>query len=195
MKKQANSYNIQSINKYPSGVLRGTLVFLAGSILSILIGIASGQSIGALWGVIIGIIVFIICVAVTVVIVNKSKTLTIVDCVLPIVISLIAAFMFSPVALISGNFFSIGTCIFSGVLLSVGLVLYKSDKIQGAFLILPMLTFAYELLPIDLPTDLDNILALSLSTLNLVTGGILRQKLVSKNRLELESQEIREKTD
>jgi hypothetical protein len=87
------------MNKYPSGVLRGTLVFLAGSILSILIGIAAGQSIGALWGVIIGIIIFIISVVVTVVIVNNSKTLTIVDCVLPIVISLIAAFMFSPIAL------------------------------------------------------------------------------------------------
>ena len=105
---------------------------------------------------------------VTVVIVNNSKTLTIVDCVLPIVISLIAAFMFSPIALISGNLFSIGTCIFSGVLLSVGLVLYKLDKIKGTFLILPMLTFVYELFPIDLPTDLDNILGLSVSTLDQV---------------------------
>ena len=131
----------------------------------------------------------------TVVIVNNSKTLTIVDCVLPIVISLIAAFMFSPIALISGNLFSIGTCIFSGVLLSVGLVLYKLDKLQGTFLILPMLTFAYELLPIDLPTDLDNILGLSVSTLNLVTGGILRQKLVSRNNRELESQVTSEQTD
>jgi len=194
---QVKSHNVQPTKKYPSGFFRGVFLFPTGLIISILIGIASGQSIGALWGVIIGIFVFIICVVITVAMINTSKTFTLVDCMLPALIALFAAFVFSPVAIISGNFFSIGTCIFSGVLLSVGLFLYKSDKIQGAFLILPMLTFFYEILPIDLPTDLDNILALGVSTLDMAIGGILRlrQHLVAKNEPELESQVTSIQTD
>ena len=188
-KNEAVNHMIQHKNKYPSGVLRGVLLFPVGLILSILIGIASGQSIGALWGVIIGILVCIIFVVVIVMIINRSQTLTVFDCLLPTIISFIAAFAFSPVTLFSGNIFSIGTCIFSGVLLSVGLFLYKSDKIQGAYLILPTLAFLYEILPIDLPTDLDNILALSVNTLDLATGWIVRRQLVAKNKPKLELQE------
>lgn len=195
---QVKSHKVQPTKKYPSGILRGVLLFPTGLILSILIGIASGQSIGTLWGVIIGILVFIICVVIVIYMMNRSKNLETFDCVLPAIISIIAAFVFSPVAIFSGNIFSIGTCIFSGVLLSVGLFLYKSDKIHGAFLLVPMLTFLYEILPIDLPTDLDNIIGLSANTLDMATGGILqqvRQHLVAKNEPELESQVTSKQTD
>lgn len=161
----------QANKQYPVGCLRGVLIFLLGLFVSIMIGIASGQSIGVLWGIVIGTVAFIICVTIVAVIINRSKTLTIVDCGLPFLISVFAAFAFAPIAIFSGNIISIGTCIFSGVLLSIGLILYRLDKIQGALLVLPMLTFIYEILPIDLPSDLDNILALSTSTLELVVGS------------------------
>jgi hypothetical protein len=47
----------------------------------------------------------------------------------------------------------------------MGLLAYKTGTIQSSgWLILPFLTFLYEILPIDLPTDLDNILGLSATT-------------------------------
>jgi hypothetical protein len=174
-KNKVDNQESQPTKKYPVGCLRGVILFPVGLLLSILIGIASGQSFGILRGIIIVIVIFIICNAIILFIINKSKTLTIVDCVLPFIISIIAAFIFAPTALFAGNLLSIGTCIFSGVLLSLGLILYKLDKINGAFLILPMLTFIYEILPIDLPSDLDNIIALGVNTLDLVTGGITSQ--------------------
>lgn len=169
-KIEVNNQESQPSKKYPVGCLRGVVIFPIGLILSIMIGIASGKSVGTLWGVIIGIVAFIICIAIITSFINRSKTLTFVDCGLPFIISIIAAFTFAPIALFEGSLLSIGTCIYSGVLLSVGLILYKSDKLSGASLILPMLTFVYEILPIDLPTDLDNLIGLSVNTLNLIVS-------------------------
>ena len=160
----------QPTKEYPAGCLRSMILFPVGIVLSVLLGMASGQSLGVLWGIIIGIVAFLINIAIVVFVLNKSKTLTIVDCALPFVISILAAFTFAPLALFEGSFFSIGTCIFSGVFLSVGLILYKQNRIRGIYLILPMLTFIYEILPIDLPTDLDNEIALGANTLDLVVG-------------------------
>lgn len=167
---KVSNQGARATNDYPIGCLRGVILFLGGLVLSIVIGIASSQSVGALWGTVIGIVTLMVFIVVISFVINRSKNLTIVDCALPFIISIIAAIAFGPISLFSGNLFSIATCIFSGVLMSVGLILYKFGKIHGAFLVLPMLTFIYEILPIDLPSDLDNILALSVSTLDLVVG-------------------------
>lgn len=172
-KNEVNNQSTQATTNYPAGCLRGVVLSLGALFLSIMIGIASGQSVGTLWGIIIGTVTLIVFIVVISFVVNRSKKLTIVDCVLPFIISVIAAVAFAPVALFSGNLFSIATCIFSGVLMSVGLILFKLGKIHGAFLVLPMLTFIYEILPIDLPSDLDNILAFSVTTINLVVGRYL----------------------
>jgi hypothetical protein len=76
------------------------------------------------------------------------------------------------VQLFAGSVFSAATCIFSGVLLSVGMLLYKKGRMAGWALILPSLTFVYEMLPIELPTDLDNIFALGGSCFTMWWGRI-----------------------
>jgi hypothetical protein len=163
----------QPASNYPVGCLRSVILFPVGLLLSILIGIASGQSLGFLWGIIIGIVAFSICFVVVVFVLNRSKTLTIFDCTLPFVISAIAAIAFSPVSLISADALNIATCIFSGAMLSVGLILYRIGRLKGAYLVIPMLTFIYEILPIDLPASVDNIIGFGVNTLNLVVGAYL----------------------
>ena len=51
-----------------------------------------------------------------------------------------------------------------------------NGHIGWGYLVLPFLTFAYEILPIELPTDLDNILALSGTTVNGILALAERKK-------------------
>jgi hypothetical protein len=89
-----------------------------------------------------------------------AKRVTLLDCVLPLAISVMAGVVFAPVSLFAGNLFSIGTCIGSGVFLSLSLFLHKGNQISGWYVVFPAVTFCYEILPIDLPTDIDNVIAL-----------------------------------
>lgn len=170
---------------YPAGCLRSVVLFPVGTILSVLVGLALGQSVGTLWGIVIGIVVFLLLTGFVVFIVNRSSTLTIVDCVLPFVISIVAAFAFAPFALLTADVFSIPTCIFSGVLLSVGLILYRAGKLPGAYLVIPMLTFVYEILPISLPSDLDDFIALGADTANMIVGTVVPAWMRKRRKFEL----------
>lgn len=98
---------------------------------------------------------------------NDPKGLSVLDCLLPLFVSCISGIVFLPFALFSGNLFSPATCIASGLLLSMHLLAYRAGRITSPWwLIWPTLTFVYELLPIDLPTDIDNLLGFGINTLN-----------------------------
>ena len=88
------------------------------------------------------------------------------DCLMQFCISIVCGIAFAPISIFAGSLFSFATCIYSGVLLSLVLFLYMNGHIGWGYLVLPFLTFAYEILPIELPTDLDNILALSGTSVN-----------------------------
>lgn len=135
-------------------------------IFSIVGGIAIGQYGGVWIGIFSGMILLVASFWGLSRLINKSCTgLSITDCFLPTIISIFSGIVFFPVSLFSGNLFSPATCIISGVLLTVALFGYRSGKIDSAgWLVLPFLTFIYEILPIDLPTDLDNLLGLGATT-------------------------------
>ncbi len=96
-----------------------------------------------------------------------------VDLVLPILLSVFAGIVFFPIGAVFGNLFSVFTCIGSGLLLSGSLLAYKHDHLHGAFLTLPYLTFFYEILPVDFPTDLDNVIGFGGSAVSLLIGKLV----------------------
>jgi hypothetical protein len=121
-----------------------------------------------------GLLSFLGGVAVLVYLVNSAKKLTAIDVALPVVISLISAIIFAPVGLFAGNFFSPITCILAGLMLSVELGFYKAKKIYAVYLILPTICFIYEILPIDLPTDIDNIIGLCANGANIFRSHFIQ---------------------
>ncbi len=146
--------------------LRGCCSMVFVPIVAIAAGILAGQHWGICAGILIGVAsLFITANAISAFISKQTKSLTAVDCLLPTFISIVCGVLFAPIALFAANLFSFATCIFSGVILTVALFAYRSGRIESAgWLVMPFLTFAYEILPIDLPTDLDNFLGLGVST-------------------------------
>lgn len=135
-------------------------------IFSLVGGIATGQHCGVWTGIFSGMIMLVLFFWIAAKLINSTyEGLTITDCLLPIIISIVSGIVFFPISIFAGNLFSPATCIISGALLTVALFGYRSGKIDSAgWLILPCLTFIYEILPIDLPTDLDNFLGLGTAT-------------------------------
>jgi hypothetical protein len=146
--------------------IRGCSLFFFIPIFSLAIGVETGRCYGVFWGIIVAMMMLGLSFYGVGKLVDRTRSgLTSIDCFLPVVISLISGVVFLPIGIVAGNLFSPATCIFSGILLTMGLLAYKTGTIQSAsWLILPFLTFLYEILPIDLPTDLDNILGLSATT-------------------------------
>lgn len=158
--------------------IRGCSMFLLTPVVGIAAGVFVGQHYGCALGVLAGVVMLVVAIRLLRVMIEKdNRGLTVADCFMPLIISVICGVVFMPIALFTLNLFSAATCIFSGVLLSVGLLAYRSGRIQSAWWLVPQfLTFAYEILPIDLPTDLDNVLALGGSTLAEVLALVNGQK-------------------
>ncbi|MCL2389760.1 MAG: hypothetical protein FWC85_05205 [Elusimicrobia bacterium] len=168
--EQKSQYSKEESASVGVGCLRGIIFFAVSVVLSGVLTIALLRSVGFWWAICIGIVFFLALMLITAYIAITAKNLTVVDCVLPIPISAISAIVFFPIALISLNFFSVVTCIGAGFLLSLGLFLYKSKQIPGIFLLLPAITFAYEILPVSLPTDIDSFIALGGSATSVFVG-------------------------
>lgn len=117
-------------------------------------------------GILAGILSFVVFSRVLKCLIERdNRGLTVADCFMPLIISAVCGIVFMPIALVSLNLFSVATCIYSGVLLSVALLCYRSGRIESPWWLVPLfLTFIYEILPIDLPTDLDNLLGVGVST-------------------------------
>jgi hypothetical protein len=157
------------------GCLRAVLAASISFGITMSIGIAVYKSFG-IWQTVVAVIASLcICAIIVWRIANSAKRLTVFDCAIPLFISIIAGVIFAPISLFTASIFSSFTCIGAGIFLSLGLFLYRKGELSGYFLILPTLTFIYEILPIELPTDLDNLLALGADSANFILAGIFRK--------------------
>lgn len=154
------------------GILRGCLIMVLAPIFSILTGIVIGKAHGLWYGCLAGFSMFVGWGIVAALLINKGGKLTIADCIIPTILAIISGILFAPIQLFAGSVFSAATCIFAGILMTTALLLYKNGRMNGWALIIPALTFVYELLPIELPTDLDNIFALGGASMSLWIGYI-----------------------
>lgn len=88
-------------------------------------------------------------------------------CIAPIIISVVCGIIFWPFRTAEGDPFSPLMCIISGVMLTYGLFLSRLGRLKdNRWLVIMILTFIYECLPINLPATIDDVLALSTSGIN-----------------------------
>lgn len=168
--------------------IRGCMMAFFVPVVAICIGILVGQryASGPL-GILAGIGAIVVVGSLARLLISKTtKGLSLMDCFIPTIMSLCSGILFAPIALFSGSLFSAATCIVSGILFSITLVLYRSGKIGTGYLILPGLTFVYEMLPIELPLDLDNLIGLGVSSVNTVLALGARS---AQNQLTLSPEE------
>ena len=151
-----------------AGCLRGTIGFTGGSILAVGGGIGIGIQYGVGLGILTGIALFVVFICLAIYLINNAKQLTILDCFLPIPVGLMSAVLFAPISLAGMSIFSSATCLAASLFLTIMLLMYRTQKITGGWLILPFLVFIYELLPIEFPSDIDNFLAFGGNATNLI---------------------------
>ena len=141
------------------GALIGSFWLLAACGAGVAVGLSTGRF---LWGFVTGLIFVLVGIFAAAVFARRriDKPLTRLDCGLPIAASILSGILFFPIQFAEGSYFSTGTCIGAGILLSAALNLYRQGKTRRGFVLLPLAVFFYEILPIELPTDLDNIFSL-----------------------------------
>lgn len=73
-------------------------------------------------------------------------------CIAPIIISIVLGIIFWPFRAVEGDTFSPFMCILSGIMLAYGLTLSRNGRLKdNRWLVIMVLTFIYECLPINLP--------------------------------------------
>lgn len=162
-----------------TGCLRGCLVACISPAVGVGFGVWYGINIGVWNGILGGLGAFVLTIIVGAIVSTVKGKLTYVDCVIPFIVSVVCAVVFAPIALFTVSFFSWTTCMAAGLIFTNGLVLYKRGRIHKGWLILPALSFMYECLPVDLPTDLDNVLAVGGSAL-CVFGNAIKHSVTSQ---------------
>jgi len=155
------------------GCLRGIIIFVTGLAFSFGLGIIVSLQAGIIYGILAAGLLFVVITALAIYMANTAKKLTVTDCVLPLIISIISAVIFSPFMLLTLEVFSIFTCIGAGFFMSLGLFLYRAKIITGYWLIIPAIVFAYEILPINIPAGgFDDIFALGGSAGNFMVRAL-----------------------
>ena len=170
MEEQNNQIESRTANSV-AGCLRGILLTCTNIVISIIISaytVVNGG--GIIKGVLFGILFFV----------NKTKQLTISDCILPLIIGAISAIVFAPISILQLSFFSSVTCLAASLFLTITLFMYKAGRVSGGWLIFPFLVFLYEILPIEFPTDLDNILCFGGNITNLTFSLIFGKAILNK---------------
>lgn len=157
-----------------AGCLRGAIGFSASVMIAVTSGIGIGINYGTGTGILAGLVILLALVAVSVHLMNNAKNITVLDCILPIPIGAVSAFLFAPISLAEASVFSALTCMGASLLLTIMLFLYKSKRIYVGWLVIPFIVFIYELLPIELPTDLDNLLCMGGDGINFVIANVFR---------------------
>jgi hypothetical protein len=99
------------------------------------------------------------------------KSISTVDVFLPIPISVIWCVILFPLK-VSTDLISPATMIASAFLLTWSLWLYKEKKVEKGWIIVPILMFLYEMLPVNIPLPFDDVLAVGAS------GGNMALKLL-----------------
>lgn len=90
------------------------------------------------------------------------------QCFIPIGISVLCGLIFTPIRFAEADVFSLPMCILSGIMLTEGLLVYRSGRLKNArWLAIMVITFIYECVPINLPTSFDDMFALSANGVNM----------------------------
>lgn len=176
-----NQIESRTVNSV-AGCLRGILLTCTNIVISIIISayaVVNGG--GIIKGVLYGMLFFVIFLIISFVIVNKTKQLTVSDCILPLIIGSISAIVFAPISLFQLSIFSSLTCLAASLFLTIALFMYKVGRLSGGWLIFPFLVFLYEILPIEFPTDIDNILCFGGNITNLTCGIVFGKVMLNNN--------------
>ena len=184
MEETNNQDESKTVNSV-AGCLRGILLTCINIVISIIIcsyTIVNGS--GIIKGFLYGFLFFVVFLIVSFIIVNRTKQLTVSDCVLPLIIGTISAIVFAPISLFEFSFFSSATCLAASLFLTITLFMYKIGRVSGGWLIFPFLVFLYEILPIEFPTDIDNILCFGGNITNLTFSLIFGKAMLNKNSEE-----------
>lgn len=94
------------------------------------------------------------------------------DVFLPIPVSIIWCIILLPFHLSSG-LFTAGTAIGSGFILSICLWMYKNGQMSKTWIIIPMIVYFYEMLPIAIPGPFDDAFAFGGSFVSLFIGRVV----------------------
>ena len=164
--------------------LRGIILFFTLIIVSISSSVILIKHLGWLTGIALGVILFVILAGIAIALFNKFSTdkITNFDIILPAIISLGSAACFWPLRFLRAELFSSASCIMSGVILSMAFYKLKNDMIHKASVVIIFCTFLYEISPISLPLDLDNLLSLGTSTLAYLFGKKEVEEISETNR-------------
>jgi len=153
------------------GCLRGLLLGCIGLVLSVSGGLAVGSHIGVFSGIFVGLVLLVVSIGFTIYWTASVKTLTLWDCLLPLPLGVLSSLLFAPWSLLlNASVFSAVTCMCAALFLSMTLLLYRARKIDGKWLIFPFLVFVYEMLPIEFPSDLDNVLSFGGNIVNTIAA-------------------------
>lgn len=146
--------------------IRGCSTMFFVPVIAIAVGIEVGKRTGWCLGILAFVGAFWLSSIGLRALINRTTTeLTIQDCIMPALLSLVCSIVFLPLKIISFDIFGPLHCMFAGIIFSVCLLGYRAGRIQNPFwLTFPFLTFVYELLPVNIPGPIDDILSLSADT-------------------------------
>ena len=153
------------------GCLRGMMFAGMGIMLSVSGAIAVWSQAGFLMGLFAGLVLLVLSIGFTIYWTTTVKQLTIWDCLLPLPLGLVSSVLFAPASLLFNlSVFSALTCMGAALFLSMTMLLYRSRKIDGKWLIFPFLVFMYEMLPVEFPGELDNMLSFGGNIVNTIAA-------------------------
>ena len=161
-----------------AALLRGILIAGIGFASAMAAGLAAGFHWGDLsLGLGVGLGTALLGLTLAVWSVRRApKGLTAVDCLLPVPASVLSGLLFAPIQLAGSSLFSAATCIGAGILLSTALSMYRSGTIRRGYVLIPLIVFMYEMLPIEFPTDIDNMLSLGGSLMSVFMAYLSGRK-------------------
>ena len=135
-----NNQNESKTSNTVAGCLRGILLTCINIVFSIIIGVYTFiNGGGIIKGLLYGFLFFVAFLIVSFIIVNKTKQLTVSDCILPLIIGSISAIVFAPISLFQLSIFSSLTCLAASLFLTIALFMYKVGRLSGGWLIFSFL--------------------------------------------------------
>ena len=141
-------------------MLRSILILFVFTVIGLISGVVTWIN----WNWHVGLNVFagsfvlgIVTASVSMMFVKELSTL---DIFLPIPLSIVWSIIVYPIKMITTDLLAPPEMWGSAFLLTASLWMYKQKEMSRTWIIFPILTFLYEMLPISLPTDIDNLVML-----------------------------------
>lgn len=164
---------------------RSIVILLTSCFLGLFFGIIVWINSGFLAGLNVLAVIFGLGFTVAVGLLFFIKRFSLVDVFLPIPVSVIWCIVLLPLHVSSG-LFTAATAIGSGFVLSFCLWMHRAGHMSKFWVILPMIVFLYEMLPVAIPGPFDDIFAFGGSAISLFLGSVVfrikdRNSLVDKS--------------